>query len=149
MKFGKSNYKDIFIILAISLIYYLIVKLLKSPDFCFFKLIYGIPCPGCGSTRALYYLFKFNIKKALYYHPLILFIFPLLLLIIFHKNKFFISLYKSTLFWFVILCIYIGAWIIRLILMFPDTPPMDYNYSSVCYRIYEIIKFVLSNNYIK
>jgi len=38
--------------------------------FCIFKEVTGIPCPSCGSTRALGNLIKGNIKEALYWNPL-------------------------------------------------------------------------------
>ena len=44
---------------------------------CLFKLVFHIPCPGCGLTRAFKELFKLNISKALYYNilciPIIIF----------------------------------------------------------------------------
>lgn len=35
---------------------------------CKMKRILGIPCPGCGGTRAIWYLLHGNVIKALYYH---------------------------------------------------------------------------------
>lgn len=32
--------------------------------------MFGIPCPGCGMTRAFISLLKFDISQAFYYHPL-------------------------------------------------------------------------------
>ncbi len=37
---------------------------------CPFRFITGIPCPGCGMTRAFRELVKGNIRRAFYYHPL-------------------------------------------------------------------------------
>jgi len=37
---------------------------------CPFHSILGIPCPGCGFTRAWQEIIKFNLVAALYYHPL-------------------------------------------------------------------------------
>lgn len=33
----------------------------------------GLPCPGCGGTRALYYLFKGNILISFQYHPVVIY----------------------------------------------------------------------------
>lgn len=38
---------------------------------CFFETVFGIYCPGCGGTRALYALLHGRIFQSLWYHPLI------------------------------------------------------------------------------
>lgn len=35
--------------------------------------ITGLPCPGCGGTRAVYYLFSGDLLQSFYYHPVVLF----------------------------------------------------------------------------
>ena len=37
--------------------------------FCPFKELTGLPCPGCGMTRAFWLLSEFKIKKALMLNP--------------------------------------------------------------------------------
>lgn len=37
---------------------------------CPFLYFFGIPCPGCGMTRALLSVAKLDLKAAFYYHPL-------------------------------------------------------------------------------
>ena len=49
---------------------------------CPFKLLTGVPCPGCGMTRAYLYLFEGDIQGAFYFHPLFWLI-PLLVLLSF------------------------------------------------------------------
>lgn len=44
---------------------------------CPFRLLFGIPCPGCGMTRAFLCLLRLDIRGAFHYHPL----FPLVLLL--------------------------------------------------------------------
>ncbi len=36
---------------------------------CPMKLLFGIPCPCCGITRAMISLLKGNIRESFYYHP--------------------------------------------------------------------------------
>ena len=43
---------------------------------CPFRIITGIPCPGCGMTRAFTSLFHFDLTRAFLYHPL----FPLIII---------------------------------------------------------------------
>lgn len=40
------------------------------PEFegCVFRAAFGLYCPGCGGTRAIWALFRGNIPQALYYH---------------------------------------------------------------------------------
>lgn len=38
--------------------------------FCIFKQLTGLPCPGCGSTRAFVHLLHGDIKQAMWYNPL-------------------------------------------------------------------------------
>lgn len=38
---------------------------------CLVQKLTGIPCPGCGMTRAALCLLRFDISGALYYHPLV------------------------------------------------------------------------------
>ena len=40
-----------------------------SPLFCPFKMLFSIPCPGCGMTRAMLSLLSGNVLQAVSYHP--------------------------------------------------------------------------------
>lgn len=54
---------------------YLIIKKLDF-DFlfvCSFKTAFGIPCPGCGGTRAIICMLQGNFLKSIYYHPFVLY----------------------------------------------------------------------------
>ena len=35
---------------------------------CPFKLLTGFPCPGCGITKSLIFLYKGDLEKSIYYH---------------------------------------------------------------------------------
>lgn len=45
----------------------------------------GLPCPGCGMSRALFSLAKLDFAGAWYYHPLVFFL-PLPLLYLIHRK---------------------------------------------------------------
>ena len=73
----NSNVREPAILVAGLAIYCILVYFLKIP--CPVYFVTGISCPGCGMTRSLFSLLQFDLDKALYYHPLILFcifIFP-------------------------------------------------------------------------
>ena len=67
------------IIIPFILIVFGIVELIGMDIPCLFKLIFDIPCPGCGMTRAFRQILKLNFKKAMYYNILSV---PLLIVII-------------------------------------------------------------------
>ncbi len=46
--------------------------------FCVFKGLTGLPCPTCGSTRALGHLFAFDLRGAIAMNPLATLIFALI-----------------------------------------------------------------------
>ena len=40
----------------------------KEQSMCPFKLLTGFPCPGCGITKSLIFLYKGDLEKSIYYH---------------------------------------------------------------------------------
>jgi hypothetical protein len=52
-----------------------------GPQLCIFKLMSGMPCPGCGLTRAVVLAMHGDLTGSLYFHPLgVLFVVGALLL---------------------------------------------------------------------
>lgn len=39
-----------------------------AQSLCPFKLLTGLPCPGCGITKSLVYLYQGDLVRSLYYH---------------------------------------------------------------------------------
>ncbi|MBO5182799.1 MAG: DUF2752 domain-containing protein [Bacilli bacterium] len=78
----KKNKLYIFIFFII--IIFLVLIYCHIP--CFFKLLFKLPCPGCGLTRAFLEIFKLNITKAFYYNilsiPLFIFLLYMFTLLI-------------------------------------------------------------------
>ena len=114
---------------------------------CPVRQISGLPCPGCGTTRAVLALLRGDIRQALEFHPLIfitlaailIFILAYILRINIWKFK-----YANALLYF-IFSIYIIVYIIRMILFFPHTEPMTYLEISLAGRlIFFIISFFWS-----
>jgi hypothetical protein len=62
------------------------------PSLCIFKAVFGQSCLGCGTTRAMWSILRFDIIAALEYNKLIVITFPLLagctIAWIFRQNKF-------------------------------------------------------------
>ena len=62
----KSLKKDIINIIILIIIIILVATCYKCPT----RYLFGIPCPGCGMTRALLALITLDVERAMYYHPL-------------------------------------------------------------------------------
>lgn len=67
---------SIFIVIILGVIMGVVVYLnfVYAPETstgCTMKLFFGIPCPGCGGTRALIALFQGKILTSIYYHALV------------------------------------------------------------------------------
>lgn len=62
----------IIICLVICYIIY-ISKFVKIPQCSFYK-TFGLYCPGCGATRAVYSLYAGKILQSVYYNPLIMYL---------------------------------------------------------------------------
>lgn len=78
---------------------------------CPFYYITGIPCAGCGMTRAWISLLHLDIKKAYYYHPL--FILPLIFIICFaFKNRIPHKIYTGVV--VTIILLFITVYLVRL-----------------------------------
>lgn len=51
---------------------------------CTFKLMFNIPCPGCGMTRSLSSILHFELVKAWSYHPFGIIVIGIMLLFVFN-----------------------------------------------------------------
>jgi hypothetical protein len=79
-----------------------------AQSLCPFKMLTGFPCPGCGITKSLIFLYEGNLSKSIYYHlfgPL-LFLFCIAAILVLtaelitHKEYFRSILYSKKLAYF-------------------------------------------------
>ncbi len=70
---------------------------------CFSKVLYGIPCPACGTTRAFMLVLGGRIKEAILFNPNIIFIiafylfYPIILLYdLIYSKKLLIKIYSKA-----------------------------------------------------
>ena len=104
---------------------------------CLLRSTTGLPCPGCGGTRAVKaLLFHRDIIAAWRFHPLI-FIAPPMLAAMFlaqrARSRFWVWFFGVAL----LACV-IGVYIARLVLFFPHTPPMEYNKDALLPRVWRL-----------
>ncbi|HHX19885.1 MAG TPA: DUF2752 domain-containing protein [Clostridiaceae bacterium] len=121
---------------------------------CFFSSVFGIPCAGCGSTRAVRLLLQGKVADALRMHPLIfLTLFLLVVIPAFAVARFIakkrgkpfrspLSRRATEIIFFSLAALYLVVYIIRMILLFPHTEPMLYNKSSVWGKLISLIRGV-------
>lgn len=106
---------------------------------CLFKNTVGIPCPGCGMTRALLSVLKGDLITAFYYHPLwvVVILYPVVYVIfkiIKPQEEF--EMWKNK--WLkLIIKLFIFIWIIRMIFLFPDTSPLNFNENSLMWNLFK------------
>lgn len=112
-----------------------------SGTFCFVRSVSGFPCPGCGLTRAAAALFNGNIKEAFNYHPLIIaaifFILVCFAAFVFNIN---ISKTRFRIFFWFVFVLFIGVYIVRMILFYPNKEPMTYLEASLWGRFINFLK---------
>jgi len=72
-KLGKIIFFPVCIILI--LLYHLTASQFLSLPECIILKNYHIYCPGCGATRALFYLVHLNFQKSFLYHPFVIYTF--------------------------------------------------------------------------
>lgn len=128
LEIGKAVWKDIknikWALLAI-LLYYILTRILFR-EFCPMRIITGLPCPGCGATRAGLYVLTFRFKEAWQMNPTIflwiLYILYFLWQRYIGKNR---KKLSNILLVFVCLCA-IMCYIIGMLYYFPHREPYTY-----------------------
>lgn len=115
---------SIWIILGIFL--YWIISFLFFEEFCPFKILTGIPCPGCGMTRAVFLMLTGNFTESFTMHPLALL--WILLALYFVLCRYILDKKpKGAAVIGIILCVLmIPIYIYRMYTFFPNQPPMIY-----------------------
>lgn len=114
------------LIIVFSVTFYIIYlnKFIKIPECAVYK-TFGIYCPGCGGTRAVYSLYRGEILKSVFYNPIILYIIIVdfwylitegIAKIIKKENKFFVKNIKIYL--YLALIILVINWGIKLFMLF-------------------------------
>lgn len=89
---------------------------------CRFMANFGIPCPGCGATRAVWFLLHGQILSSIYYYPLV--VYTVILLLVYWGSQLIRFLSKDRLpavryghwFWISILVIMVVQYILKLVI---------------------------------
>lgn len=106
---------------------------------CLFASITGVPCMGCGTTRAFTSLLHGDIAGSLHYHPLLIpgiiaaFAYFAIWLFCERKPRW---LEKSLI---VLVVVVICVYALRMLLMFPNDEPMTFNSNAMLPRVVGLI----------
>ncbi|MGL4572688.1 MAG: DUF2752 domain-containing protein [Clostridium sp.] len=129
-------------ILKYSIILILIFVFILVFDIqCILKTFIGVPCPGCGMTRAWVEAISGNFIEAFRFHPLFLAA-PILTVLIMIRINEVNSKYSRfiDIAIVVITVLFILVYIFRMFKYFPNEIPMDFNSESVLSKIISLVK---------
>lgn len=109
---------------------------------CLFRIFTGLPCPGCGMTRALILFLTGHPSEAMDMHPLVIFVvsFPVICLILKKVLKNYLQFIKC--YGIILLIVFIVVYIWRMIQFFPDRVPYIYDKDNLIRYIIQIIQKV-------
>lgn len=100
--------------LLMTIIYILILVMVALLDIkCIFISTIGIPCPGCGMTRAIKAALRFDFIKAFSYH-LMFWAVPIMYIYFLWEGRLFENKKIDKVIWIVIIMGFILNWILRL-----------------------------------
>lgn len=127
------------------LLLWLIAASLMTDSICVYKATSGLPCPGCGMTRALTALIHGDYGLAFYMHPL----WPLVILGIgigvwllvtrqTERFKHFSMSRQGNRLWLALLLIVVLVYVFRMLQYFPHTEPMSFNEKALLPQMYKI-----------
>lgn len=99
---------------------------------CPFYLLFGIPCPGCGMTRAWISLFCGEVTKAFYFHPIFFAAAVVAVCVILCEIKPKLKRSKVITGVYLAMCVaFLATYVYRMAVFFPNEEPINYNENSL------------------
>lgn len=109
---------------------YVVLKKLHGA-FCPMVIIFGLPCPGCGTTRATVYLLKGQFEEAFYINPSVFLWLAFLLYIIVVRYIMGKPIKHSTVIVAVIGILMVVRFVVGMYMYYPMRPPFSYTGGNV------------------
>ncbi len=81
---------------------------------CAVRQVTGVPCPGCGLSRALAALLRLDFRAALAYHPMIYVLPPVMLYVLFGKKPLLGTKTRERVLLWGTMAVWTGIWLVRL-----------------------------------
>ncbi|MCM1253624.1 MAG: DUF2752 domain-containing protein [Clostridium sp.] len=128
---------------AAALALYVIFSHLIFRAFCPMVIMTGFPCPGCGMTRALFYLITGRFAESVRMHPAGIWV--VILFLYFCWNRYIMGRKaKGMKLLIIATCvILIACYVWRMALYFPERPPYVYTAQNVLARIFPFYEQIL------
>lgn len=102
---------------------------------CPIKRFSGLPCPGCGLTRACLSLLAGDLRAALAWHPLCLIVPPLCVMFVLKNTSAGRRFWSSAPLMALLAAALVFVYIWRMAVMFPATAPMDFDKNALIVKI--------------
>lgn len=141
MGINKDHFKkDLQIYIALACLFLALV-FLKFLETCPLKILFGIPCPGCGLTRSYIFAFQGKFAEATSMHPFwipitLLFIaFIVVRYLIVNEEKYKKCMNVIKILACVLVASMIAFYIYRMIVFYPNREPMVFYKKSILGRI--------------
>ncbi|MCL2105906.1 MAG: DUF2752 domain-containing protein [Oscillospiraceae bacterium] len=123
-------------VFAVPLLVFMLASQWLTGTICVFSAAFGIPCPGCGLTRAWVLALRGQWAEAFFFHPLFWYI-PVIALVWglgWLRNR------RQTPRWLGVFlkasfALFVAVFALRMALYFPRTAPMVPNRDSFAWRI--------------
>lgn len=112
---------------------------------CTLRSITGLPCPGCGLTRAWILLLQGDLAAAWAMHPLFWMALPIVLVIAYLmiRNPDQLSSRSARFSWGLIAIVFVLVYLVRMVLYFPGQEPLSWNDQAFIPRIFRWVATVL------
>lgn len=106
---------------------------------CLAEAILGIPCPGCGLTRATLAFLRLDFVSAFQFHPLFILAYLDIALVSVAVITGKLSKSAKTIL-IVSIILFVGVYVYRMITMYPDIAPMKPNPRSLLNQLMGLLK---------
>ncbi|MCK9252974.1 MAG: DUF2752 domain-containing protein [Clostridiales bacterium] len=108
---------------------------------CTFASTTGLPCPGCGLTRALAAALRGDLALAFRLHPLFwlapLILAAVLVLLLVAPDK--LSSPSLNILWIGLAILFMAVYLVRMALLFPNQEPMTWNDQAILPRLFRFL----------
>lgn len=107
---------------------------------CPINLLFGVPCPGCGLTRACLLLLRGDFVGAFRMHPLVYVLpIPAVFVVLGYFSPKFAFSRTSAVTLSLCIALFVGVYLYRMIAFFPSEEPIAYNENSLLFLLKKLL----------